>query len=413
MSVFQNFKMPQGTTDKRQRVIGGAAIALAVAGIVGFGIWSNKQPAQKPKALDSVAQVNAPAQADNAWDAVQKASDEYRRQKAEFNRKMKQEEWNRQHPGQAPPPGSAVPGSYPGVNQVPAAPVDPEAVKRRDTLHASNIALSFRDASPAQKPADMKEDLAQQIATLKKEIGQNISDTEAATRPYPIYRDVAAPQPPAPSYEYQKPEQKGEPAELTAATGPMYRVFEGTIIDSVLTNRLNGSFAGPVSVMTTDKVWSHDRNHVLIPTGTRIIGDVKQVNTTGQKRLAMVFHRMIQPDGFSVDLDAVPGLDQQGATGVQDKVDNHWVSIFGTSVALGLISGFSLYQTPGALTAGGIDQYREGVSQSLGQSSNRILEQKLNQMPTIVIREGHPIKVWISKDLMLPAVENHKVRSDI
>lgn len=407
MSVFQKFQMPQGPADKRQMVIGAVAIALAVAGIIGFGIWSNKQPAPKPKAAE-VSQVGTTGQqSDNAWADVQKASDEYRRQKAEFDRKMKQADWEKAHPGQAPPPGSAAPVA----NQVPVAPVDPEAVKRRDTLHASNIALSFRDGSPAQKPTDMKEDLAQQIATLKKEIGQNITDTEAATSPYPIYRDVA-PQPPAPTYRAQEP-KSGEPAELTAATGPMYRLFEGTVIDSVLTNQLNGSFAGPVEVMTTDKVWSHDRNHVLIPIGSRIIGDVKQVSTTGQERLAMVFHRLIMPDGYSVDLEKVPGLDQQGATGVKDKVDNHWKSIFGTSVALGLISGFSLYGTQGALTAGGLDQYRQGVSMSVGQSSNRVLESKLNQMPTITIREGHPIKVWISKDLMLPAVENHRVKSDI
>lgn len=119
------------------------------------------------------------------------------------------------------------------------------------------------------------------------------------------------------------------------------------------------------------------------------------------------------PDGFSVNLDDVPGLDQQGATGIQDKVDNHWKSIFGTSVALGLISGFSLYGTQGALAAGGIDQYRQGVSQSVGQSSNRILETRLNQMPNITILEGHPIKIWISKDLLLPAYDGHRLRGDL
>jgi len=416
MSVFQKFQMPQGPADKRQLILAGVGVAAAVAGIIAFGVWSNRPGEQKPKTTTTTAQANTPEQAENAWDAMNKAAADYRQEKAKHDRLMKQQEWEKSHPGQnasgAYPCVQAQPGAYPCTyaDHPAPAPPNPEEIKRHDTIHASNIALSFRDGSPAQKTSDMKDDLAQQMAKLKDEISQNISDTEAAARPYPIYRDVA-PQPPGPTY--QAGPDKGEPADLTAATGPMYRVFEGTIIESVLTNRLNGSFAGPVDVMTTEPVWSHDRNHILIPKGTRVIGDVKQVSTTGQQRLAMAFHRLIMPDGYSVDLDQVPGLDQQGATGLKDKVDNHWKSIFGTSVALGLISGFSLYGTQGALTAGGIDQYREGVAMSVGQSSNRVLESKLNQMPTIVIREGHPVKVWVAKDLMLPAVENHKIKSNI
>lgn len=410
MSVFQNFKMPQGPADKRQLIMAGAGIGLAVVGIVAFASWTNKPTEKKPKAAEVAHAGSTTSQADDAWAAVSQASDEYRHEKAEHDRLMKQREWEQKHPGQT----AAVTGGSGQAqqNQAPVPPPNPEDVKRHDTIHASNIALSFRDGSPAQKPADMKEDLDEQMAKLKDEIGHNISDTEAM-RPYPIYRDVA-PQPPAgPAFQYTEPKKAGPPAELTAASGPMYRVFEGTVIDSVLTNRLNGSFAGPVDVMTTENVESHDRNHILIPKGTRVIGEVKQVSTTGQKRLAMVFHRALMPDGFSVDLEGVPGLDQQGATGIQDKVDNHWKSIFGTSVALGLISGFSLYGTQGSFNASGIDQYRQGVSQSVGQSSNRILESKLNTLPTIVVREGHVVKVYLSKDLMLPALENHKIRSDI
>ena len=62
--------------------------------------------------------------------------------------------------------------------------------------------------------------------------------------------------------------------------------------------RLDGEFAGPVKVMVTNPVYSQDRQHVLIPEGTFILGDAQKVAGFGQKRLAVAFHRMIMPDGY-------------------------------------------------------------------------------------------------------------------
>jgi len=73
---------------------------------------------------------------------------------------------------------------------------------------------------------------------------------------------------------------------------------------------------------------------VLIPAGSKILGEAKKVDTFGQVRLAVTFHRLIMPDGFSVNLDQFKGLDQAGATALKDKVNNHYVKIFGASLAL-------------------------------------------------------------------------------
>ncbi len=126
---------------------------------------------------------------------------------------------------------------------------------------------------------------------------------------------------------------------VNAAHGQPYVVFEGTTVDTVLANRLDGEFAGPVKVMVTNPVYSHDRQHLLIPEGTFILGDVQKVGGLGQKRLAVTFHRLLMPDGYSVDLDQFHGLDQIGDTGLKDKVNNHYLQIFGTSIALGVIAG--------------------------------------------------------------------------
>ncbi|MFP5228345.1 MAG: TrbI/VirB10 family protein [Acidobacteriota bacterium] len=200
---------------------------------------------------------------------------------------------------------------------------------------------------------------------------------------------------------------------LNAAHGQPYALFEGTVIDTVLVNRLVGDFAGPVKVMVTNPVYSHDGQHVVIPAGTFLLGDARKVAGTGQRRLAVSFHRMLMPDGYSVDLDQFHGLDQTGATGLSDQVNNHYLQIFGASIALGVISGAAEATTYGSGYAmNGPQMYEMGVASSMSQSGADVLDRFINILPTITIREGHRIKVYLTQDMLLPAYENHDVPGD-
>jgi type IV secretion system protein TrbI len=195
---------------------------------------------------------------------------------------------------------------------------------------------------------------------------------------------------------------------LNAAHGQPFAVFEGTTIDTVLVDRLDGEFAGDVKVMVTNPVYSEDRQHVLIPEGTFILGTAQKVSGLGQKRLALTFHRMLMPDKYSVDLDQFHGLDQAGETGVKDKVNNHYVEIFGASIALGVISGAAeATNLNQGYNQSGTEAYKSGIASSLSQSSSNVLDRFINIPPTITIRNGHRIKVYITQDMLLPAYENH------
>jgi type IV secretion system protein TrbI len=201
-------------------------------------------------------------------------------------------------------------------------------------------------------------------------------------------------------------------ANVNSAHGQPYVVFEGTSIDTVLVNRLDGEFAGPLKVMVTNPIYSQDRQHLLIPEGTFILGDVQKVGGLGQKRLAVTFHRLLMPDGYSVDLDQFHGLDQAGATGLKDKVNNHYVEIFGASIALGVISGAAEATSFNqGYNETGSEAYRQGIASSLAQSGATVLDRFINIPPTITIREGHRIKVYITQDMLLPAYENHSMPS--
>jgi type IV secretion system protein VirB10 len=309
------------------------------------------------------------------------------------------------------------------VNAVPAArqlsPEQAEELTRRtheqNALRASNVALSFRKDQPQAAEARTSEspemqDIRQLIDAQKAALAATLQPPPAPVRVEPRAAETteARTERTAPVAR-KKPE---DPA-LQKATGKSFRVFEGTIIETVLENRLNASFAGPVDALVTTAVYSHDGEHMLIPQGARIIGEVQRVSATGQQRVAVAFHRLIMPDGFAVSLDQFHGLNEIGETGLKDLVDQHYAQIFGASLALGAIAGLSQSSGSYGYNTSGIDVYREGVSQSLSTSATRILDHFLNVLPTITIREGHRIKVYLTDDLMLPAYENHRLPSDL
>jgi len=207
--------------------------------------------------------------------------------------------------------------------------------------------------------------------------------------------------------------QQDQDAELKRSQGRKYRVFEGTVLEAVLTNRLNGSFSGPVNCMLTTNVYSHDRQHLLIPQGSRVLGEVKRVTILGQDRLAVFFHRLIMPDGYSLNLDKFEGLNQIGETGLRDQVNHHYGQVFGISLAIGLIAGFAQANNNGGVFQSSTDAYRQGVASSLSQSSLHVLDRYLNILPTVTIREGHRIKVDLAGDLLVPAFDNHLMPEDL
>lgn len=195
-------------------------------------------------------------------------------------------------------------------------------------------------------------------------------------------------------------------------TGKLYHLFAGVPIGAMLTNRLSGEFTGPVNLMITTDVYSLDRQHVLIPQGTRVLGEARRVEVSGQRRLVVLLHRMIMDDGYSVDLDDALGLDQQGAAGLTGRVNSHWAKVILTAGAVGAIGGLSQI---GVSTTNltGLGAIRLGVTQQSGQSAAQILDRALNILPTITVYEGSPVVIYIQGDLDLPARENHTIPSNL
>jgi len=322
-------------------------------------------------------------------------------------------------------------------NAPPATAEDAIKAERRKreylSLFASNLALSYRknassagttiteNSPPEQSQAATQSPDAFQLAQLLKEmqppaLTQQLSTVQSEATSSAQTRTTSAQA--TETIPGRKEKEADHPAavlpdSLNAAAGKTYILFEGTVLETVLINRLDGQSSGPVECLLATDVYSHDRQHLLIPAGTKILGETKKVDSFGQTRLAVAFHRLIMPDGYSVSLDKFKGLDQIGDTGLRDQVNNHYLRIFGTSLAIGALGAVAEAGTGSALTASGSDLMRQGFASSTAQSSAQILDKFLNVMPTVTIREGHRVKVYLSGDLAVPDYSNHKMPSDL
>jgi type IV secretion system protein VirB10 len=191
------------------------------------------------------------------------------------------------------------------------------------------------------------------------------------------------------------------------STGPLHRILEGTVIETVLTNRLDGVVAAPVNCLVTTPVYSYDGRYVLIPAGSRVLGETKPVQGFGDTRLAVAFDRLVLPDGSTRRLDSFMGLNDIGDAGLRDQVNQHYRSTFGASAAVGLLTGFAQSLGSFGFNRGNGETVviAGNVGDATAQATAHTMNRFLNRLPTVTIREGHRVKVYLTNDLELPAYE--------
>lgn len=408
---------PTGVLPKNMQTYVIIGIAVVMVGAIAFSGAGTPQKSTDPNAAKLQTAI------DPNWARIQ----EYRNRIDEQARKLADEqaklEQAKQAFGMPPATGSMTTPQLPPQPAYPYAayqpppeprpPAKPEKSaieldkekREYQSLFASNVALSYRKGEDSAEPPTDQPGGPPSLSSTRSPV---IAATpKAATPPTSDSEEPAAPVQDSPRNATER--RKHQLPSLNQSSGAKHRLFEGTIIETVLTNRLNGSFSGPVNCLVTTDVYSHDRQHILIPKGSRVLGEAKRNDSFGQQRLAVFFHRVIMPDGYSLDLDQFHGLNQIGETGLRDQVNHHYGQVFGISLAVGAIAGLATINTSAGANASGLDLYRQGVATNLSQSSLRILDRYLNVLPTFTIREGHRIKVILSYDLELPAYELHKM----
>jgi type IV secretion system protein TrbI len=415
VEVQEKAPKPKGLLPKNVQswlLVGLAFLMVAIMWMTG-----GKKPATPAKLASSASPVGAPFEVNETKiNELQNRIEQLQREQLVAQSALAQQT---RLLGDAPQeaqqsPQQNVPGN--GPDQRVEDPIQAERKRRAYvSLFASNVALTFRKTPPSA-PAPESETAPgvpsfAPVGPDSAAVAQLFKDMPGKPTPVPQRNDSAE------LTHDQKEETKNHvvatPNSANAAAGKTYVLFEGTILESVLINRLDGALAGPVECLLSIDVYSNDRQHLLIPAGSKLLGETKKVDTFGQTRLAVVFHRLLMPDGYAVGLDQFKGLNQIGDTGLRDQVNNHYLRIFGVSLAIGALGAIAEGGTAGSLNANSSDLMRQGFAQSTAQSSAQILDKFLNIPPTVTIREGHRVKVYLSSDLALPDYANHKMPSDL
>lgn len=205
-------------------------------------------------------------------------------------------------------------------------------------------------------------------------------------------------------------------------------IAQGTFIRGILETAIQSDLPGMVRAVTTENVWSFDGRRVLIPAGSRLIGEYKSGIAQGQTRVFIVWTRLLRSDGVSVQLASM-GTDSLGRAGSSGYVDNHYLERYGSAVLLSLVGGVSQFiaglgqssqsqqgrtitvtdpvtgQTstttiqPDGMLGNARQIGAQQVSQTLANLANEALKNSINIPPTIHINQGTPITVFVRRDL--------------
>lgn len=190
------------------------------------------------------------------------------------------------------------------------------------------------------------------------------------------------------------------PDRVQAPASP-YVLQAGAVIPASLITGLRSDLPGEITAQVTEDVYDSPTGKVLlIPQGSRLVGQYDAQIAFGQSRALLVWNRLIMPNGKSIVLERQPGADTEGYAGLEDEVDNHWgmlfkAAILSTILSVGTEAGTSDSENNLA------QAIRQGASQSFNQVGQQVVGRSLNIQPTITIRPGFPVRVLVTHDLVL------------
>jgi type IV secretion system protein VirB10 len=189
-----------------------------------------------------------------------------------------------------------------------------------------------------------------------------------------------------------------------------FQLRAGFVIPAVLLSGVNSEVPGTIIAQVAQDVYDNATgSDLLIPQGARLIGSYYANVQYGQSRLFVVWQRIVYPDGRALDIGAEPGTDSAGYAGFKDRVDSHWVRIFGSAVLMSAISAGVAYSQDRYQSNGNYyapprfsDELSQAVGQQFGQAAAKLLEKNLDIAPTLKIRPGYRFSVLLIKDFVFP-----------
>lgn len=271
------------------------------------------------------------------------------------------------------------------------------------------------DGAVSASPADAAEAARQQrLAEIKAARESGLMAQIATSRSAAVAAQVGAMPPvpglpsetsaPAGTREEQFASAQGTGGDLNTgslvAPLPPNSLLAGSVIAASLITGLNSDLPGMVTAQVTQNVFDTvTGSTLLVPQGARLIGKYDSVVAFGQRRAFVIWQRLILPDGSSLRLDNMPATDVAGYAGLADKVDFHtWTLLKGAGIAtmLGVGSELSISGESDLVQA-----IRESAQSNTARAGDQITQRNLDIQPTITIRPGAPVRVLVTRDLIL------------
>ena len=183
-----------------------------------------------------------------------------------------------------------------------------------------------------------------------------------------------------------------------------YVVQAGSVIPAAMITGIRSDLPGTITAQVTQNVYdSLTGRHLLIPQGSRLIGEYDSQVSFGQNRVLLAWDRLILPDGRSIQLDRLPGADAAGYSGLQDRANQHWGGMFRAALISTLLSVGSEVGNGDADAL--IRALRQGTSESIGRAGQDLVRRQMNVQPTLTIRPGFQLRVILTRDIILSTEE--------
>lgn len=185
----------------------------------------------------------------------------------------------------------------------------------------------------------------------------------------------------------------------------------GSVIPIVTIGGMTSDLPGMVTAQVRENVYDTATSRfILIPAGAKVYGISDSTVSAGQTRIMTAWQRIVFPDGSSVILDRMPGVDKSGYSGMEDQVDNHYLRTFGQAALIGLFMAGSQYGVSGG-SANGNFNYAQILGASIGMQGfnlgSQVIRRNMNIQPTLIVRPGSLANIAVTRDIILPPWRGH------
>lgn len=190
--------------------------------------------------------------------------------------------------------------------------------------------------------------------------------------------------------------------KVDVPTSP-YVLRTGFVIPGTLISGINSELPGQIVAQVSQNIYdTATGKYLLIPQGSRLNGTYSSEVSFGQARAMVAWQRIIFPDGKALDIGSMPGTDSAGYGGLNDRVNNHYLRIFGSAVLLsGVTAGISYSQdNRDKDDKSASSAMSEALGQQLGQTTMQLINKNMNIAPTIEIRPGYRFNIIVTKDMV-------------